>query len=145
VSEEDGLESAISNAGRLHGHVGPFLVIGVRMGRIAEQMFGLDADKNGELRVDVYAPLSTPFSCVIDGIQATTRCTIGNQKLEVISSRREIVARFERKDSSRVLRIRLNTKIAEEIIDRMSRGSSVEELAFEIARLPESRLFTIET
>jgi hypothetical protein len=31
-------------------------------------------------------PLSTPFSCILDGIQATTQCTIGNQKLRIKNS-----------------------------------------------------------
>jgi formylmethanofuran dehydrogenase subunit E len=145
VSEKDELELAINKAVDLHGHLGPFLVVGVRMGRIAKRILGLDADPNGELNVGVSVPFSTPFSCVIDGIQTSTRCTIGNRKLQVKDSKKEISALFERGNPRKVVRICLNPKTVEEIVDRMLRGSSAEELALEIVGLPESRLFAIKT
>lgn len=144
MSEKKSLESEIEDAERLHGHLGPFLVIGVRMGRTAKQVLDVDLGGNDELRAFVSVPLSTPFSCVIDGIQVATRCTIGNQKLKVENSKEEIVARFERKNPSRVLRIRLNPGVAGTIVDRMSQGSSVEELAREVMRLSEGTLFSME-
>lgn len=142
--EEESLESAIHDAENLHGHLGPFLVIGVRMGRMAKQVLGVDTSRNDGLRAHVSVPFSTPFSCIIDGIQVTTKCTIGNQKLKVKNSEKEIAAYFERKNPSRALRIRLKSKIAEGVLDRISKGSSVEELAREVARLPESELFMVE-
>ncbi len=144
MSEEESLESAIHDAENLHGHLGPFLVIGVRMGRMAKQVLGVDTSRNDGLRAHVSVPFSTPFSCIIDGIQVTTKCTIGNQKLKVRNSEKEIAAHFERKNPSRALRIRLKPKIAEGVLDRISKGSSVEELAREVARLPESELFMVE-
>jgi len=145
VSEKKRLESAIHAAESLHGHLGPFLVIGVRMGRLALKTLGIGTSRSDELRADVNVPLSTPFSCIIDGIQATTQCTIGNQKLKVNDSEEEIVAYFERKNPNRALKIRLKPKIAEGIVGRMSHGSSAEELAREVARLRESGLFIVET
>ena len=145
MSEKKRLESAIHAAESLHGHLGPFLVIGVKMGRIALKTLGIGTSRSDELRADVSVPLSTPFSCIIDGIQATTQCTIGNRKLKVNDSEEEIVAYFERKNPNRALKIRLIPKIAEGIVGRMSRDSSAEELAREVARLRDSGLFIVET
>lgn len=143
MCEKESLESAIHDAENFHGHLGPFLVIGVRMGRIAKQVLGTDIGDD-DLRADVRVPLSTPFSCVLDGIQVTSRCTIGNQRLGVKNSEKEISAHFERKSPGRALRICLNPEIAEGVVERLSHGSSLEELAREVARLPESALFTVE-
>jgi formylmethanofuran dehydrogenase subunit E len=76
------LTSLIKKAADLHGHLGPFLVIGVRMGSLAKKILNANAEENNEFRVTARLPLLTPFTCIIDGIQATTQCTVGNQKLD---------------------------------------------------------------
>jgi formylmethanofuran dehydrogenase subunit E len=53
----------IEKAADLHGHLGPFLVLGVRMGETAKKIL-----KTANLQVTAKLPLSTPFSCVLDGI-----------------------------------------------------------------------------
>jgi formylmethanofuran dehydrogenase subunit E len=142
VSEESELESAIKNAENLHGHLGPFLVIGVRMGMIA--LSTLKLKEKGELQATLRTPLSTPFSCIIDGIQATTKCTVGNQKLRVENSQKEIKARFESANTEKVLSIRVHAETISKLINRLSEGISAEELALKIAHVPEKELFTIE-
>jgi formylmethanofuran dehydrogenase subunit E len=80
------LASLIKKAAGFHGHLGPFLVIGVRMGSLAKKILNVNAGENNKFRVTARLPLLTPFSCVIDGIQATTQCTVGNQKLRIENS-----------------------------------------------------------
>lgn len=143
-NKEDELIKAIKNAEKLHGHLGPFLVIGVRMGNIAKGILDLNREKNTRLQATVKIPFLTPFSCVLDGIQATTQCTVGNQKLRIENSQREIIAAFKLQNSDRALRISVNLKIIDELMDRISEGASNEELAWEIANMPESRLFATE-
>lgn len=89
-------------------------------------------------------PLLTPFSCIIDGIQATTQCTIGNQKLRIQNSQTKIIVYSEQQNLDKALRIHVNPKIIGELKDRYSEGASNEELAQEIASMPESQLFIIE-
>jgi len=82
VSEETKeIRKQMKKASELHGHMGPFLVIGVRIGRAAEQILNPENQQNKELRASVKVPLSTPFSCILDGIQSTTHCTVGNRRL----------------------------------------------------------------
>jgi len=83
VTESKEILLLIENAAKLHGHLGPFLVIGVRMGDSAKRHLDLDDKSDRGLQASIKTPLSTPFSCVIDGIQATTSCTVGNQKLKI--------------------------------------------------------------
>ena len=134
----------IENAVRLHGHLGPFLVIGVRMGDIAEKHLDLDSKNTCKLQASIRTPLLTPFSCVIDGIQASTGCTVGNQKLRIEKSTKKISAAFRLRGSDRVMKISVNTKVAETLIEAMSRGASVVQLAAEIAEMQEEQLFVLE-
>jgi formylmethanofuran dehydrogenase subunit E len=136
--------SLIEKAAHFHGHLGPFLVIGVRIGSLSKKILNVNAGENNILRVTARLPLLTPFSCILDGIQATTQCTVGNQKLRIENSQAKVIVCFEQQDLDRGLRIHVNPKIIKELKDRYSEGASNEELAREIASMPESRLFIIE-
>jgi formylmethanofuran dehydrogenase subunit E len=137
------LDAAVDDAVRLHGHLGPFLVIGVRMGKLAERTLRHDSDKDIKFQVTIRVPQTTPFSCTIDGIQSTTRCTIGNQKLKVEKSE-EISGSFEVRSPKQELRINVKPKIIEDLLNRFKDGASGEQLAAHIASVPEEELFTIE-
>jgi formylmethanofuran dehydrogenase subunit E len=141
VKNEEKLKSAIKTAERLHGHLGPFLVIGARMGKTAKQV--LSIKENGKLQAEATVPLLTPYSCVLDGIQATTNCTIGNQKLRIKNSKKEISASFTL-DSAKAIKISVKPEIVKKLMNEISEGASNEELAKEVARMPEDLLFAIE-
>ena len=143
-NENHDLALEIRNAEKLHGHLGPFLVIGVRMGSLAKRILNANTWEVNELRVTARLPLLTPFSCIIDGIQATTQCTVGNQKLRIDNSQAQIIVHFEQQNSNKTLRIQVNPKIIDELKNRFSKGASNEELAWEIASMSESELFIIE-
>jgi len=141
---EEKLESAIKNAEKLHGHLGPFLVIGVRIGIIAKRILNFSIEGNSKLQAEAKIPLLTPFSCILDGIQATTSCTIGNQKLRIENSKKEIAVHFKLQNSERTLKVLVNPKMIEKLLNRISEDDPNEKLAWEIARMPESQLFTVE-
>lgn len=134
----------IEDAAKLHGHLGPFLVIGVRMGDVAKRHLDIDDKSSRRLQASIKTPLFTPFSCVIDGIQAATSCTVGNQKLKIDKSTKEITARFKLLDSDKTMKISVNPKVAETLIEEMSKGVNVEQLATKIARMQEEQLFVLE-
>jgi formylmethanofuran dehydrogenase subunit E len=137
------LKLTIENAQKLHGHLGPFLVIGVRMGMIAKKILSVSDDQHGFLKANVKVPLFPPFSCLLDGIQASTSCTVGNQRLTIENSE-EICVSFARQNAGRIVKITLNPKIAEELKKKLSEDALTEEFALEIARLPESQVFNID-
>ena len=78
----DKLVSTIRRAAEFHGHLGPFLVLGVKMGLIGMKKLKIQANA-WRLRIEVELPKQIPYTCTLDGLQAVTRCTFGNQKLSL--------------------------------------------------------------
>ena len=138
------LITLIEKAAEFHGHLGPFLVVGVRMGKTVKRVLNPSTGGKRDLEASAKIPLLTPISCIIDGIQTTTHCTVGNQKLRIENSQKEIAVDFKLQHSNRTLKVFVNPKIVEKLMNRISEGASNEELAWEIARMPENQLFTIE-
>ncbi|MGC8863743.1 MAG: formylmethanofuran dehydrogenase subunit E family protein [Armatimonadota bacterium] len=62
-----------------HGHLGPYLIIGIKMGNRA--LAELEPESCFRLTADVHCPESPPPSCVIDGIQLSTGCTMGKRNI----------------------------------------------------------------
>ena len=63
-----------------HGHIGPYAVTGYIIGKLAKKSF-----KKLE-KIVVYNPLKTPQSCVIDGLQLSSGCTLGRSSIKLIKS-----------------------------------------------------------
>jgi formylmethanofuran dehydrogenase subunit E len=64
-----------------HGHGGPFMIIGLRMGLTALEI--LDTSGWFGIKCRVFLHWAPPDSCVIDGIQTSTGCTMGKHNIEV--------------------------------------------------------------
>jgi formylmethanofuran dehydrogenase subunit E len=143
MQNEEELKVMIDNAQKLHGHLGPFLVIGVRMGMIAKKALNITDDQCASLKANVKVPLYPPFSCLLDGIQASTSCTVGNQRL-IIENSEDICVSFMKQNAAGTVKITLKPKIAEELKKRLSEDALTEEFALKIARLPENQVFQID-
>ncbi len=89
-------------ASRFHGHVGPFLAIGLRMGGMANEVLGRDPMK---MEASVRVEARPPRSCVLDGIQYSTGCTMGKGNIAIEPSPGEVAATFRM--GERHLKIRL--------------------------------------
>ncbi|MHC4325824.1 MAG: formylmethanofuran dehydrogenase subunit E family protein [Planctomycetota bacterium] len=61
---------------RMHGHVGPWNVLGWRIGQAALREFGTKWGRH-ELDIICYVPIKTPYSCMADGLVIGTGNTIG--------------------------------------------------------------------
>ncbi len=80
-------------ANEMHGHLGVYAVIGVKMGMRARDYFGAGVD---ELKVVSSAGLTPPFSCMNDGLQLSTGATLGHGLIEVdLSAEVSPIAVFE--------------------------------------------------
>jgi len=144
LNEKEALKLEIKNAENLHGHLGPFLVIGVKMARLAKKTLCPDNAKNWDMQVIAKLPLATPFSCILDSIQATTQCTVGNQKLKVENHEEGMTVTFKIKNQNKALTIHVNPQVIEMLKEQLSKGKPNEDLAWEIAVTPEKYLFKIE-
>lgn len=76
MSEE--VPSELKELEKFHGHLGPYAIIGYKMGVFARKKLG-----EGKMFVTVYTGLKKPLSCIIDGIQVATNCTMGKGRLDV--------------------------------------------------------------
>ena len=133
----------ISDAQKLHGHLGPFLVIGVRMGAIARRALSTPDDQCACLKANVKVPLFPPFSCLLDGIQAATNCTVGNQRL-IIENSEDICANFTEPSANKTVKITLKSRMAEELKKKREERSLTEQYALELASTPENQLFNVK-
>jgi formylmethanofuran dehydrogenase subunit E len=114
------------------------------MGMIAKKALNVTSDQCTSLRASVKVPLFPPFSCLLDGIQASTSCTVGNQRLTIENSE-EICVNFAKQNAGRTVKITLKPKMAEELKKKLTKGSLTEKFALELARTPENQLFNVET
>lgn len=139
------LKAILDKATDFHGHLGPFLVIGVRMGLIGIRELGVKRNDE-QLRVTAMTKDSTPFSCVIDGIQVATKCTIGNKKLTVKNSS-GIAAKFELQNIEQVT-VTVNpatfNKLKSQLLSKNVSSEELRELAQLVASISEEELFIVE-
>jgi len=63
-----------------HGHLGPYAVIGFRMGEIANERL---TDHPFKKKALVKTGTKPSISCIIDGIQLSSCCTLGKGMIEV--------------------------------------------------------------
>ncbi len=72
------LPSELEQLKRFHGHLGPYVVIGYRMGLLAREQF--------PDRIFCMAGSGTqrPLSCLADGIQFSSSCTLGKGNIRLL-------------------------------------------------------------
>jgi len=59
------IEKALKKAVEIHGHLGPFLVLGVKMGLLAQSLLN-----KGIQKYEVEVRGEKPYLCAVDGIRA---------------------------------------------------------------------------
>jgi formylmethanofuran dehydrogenase subunit E len=128
-----------------HGHLGPFLVIGDRAGLVGLMKLGIE---RGDPKLSVTAMLknSIPFSCVLDGVQVATGCTIGNKRLRIEDSSK-VAIKFENDDGKRV-EVEVNSAALDNLIEQLSaenvEAGEVKRLGYIAASIDEHELFRVK-
>lgn len=74
---------AISMTNEIHGHTGIYSIIGAKMGMRAMEYFNVGINN---MTVTTFAGNRPPLSCLNDGIQISTGCTIGQGLIDVSDS-----------------------------------------------------------
>ncbi|QYZ79327.1 formylmethanofuran dehydrogenase [Methanofollis formosanus] len=127
----------VENLAAFHGHLGPYIVIGYRIGRYAREHF---CTNPFELKARVFCAGTPPESCLADGVQIGSGCTLGKQNIEIVESE-QIAIEFENGDRT----IRL-TPLSFELPDHHDEdGERAIEIAAEaMYHLDSHDLFTVE-
>lgn len=103
---------SLEKAVKFHGHLGPYLVLGILAGELAlkklkcQKYFGLD--------VSVWGANKKPRSCLIDGLQLSTGATYGKgniKKLKGTKIKIEFSSRLNHKKNTLMLKDALMQKI----------------------------------
>jgi len=101
-----------------HGHLGPYVFAGLRMGRYA--VARLQANPHFGIEADVYCDGKPPVSCLLDGIQFSTGCTLGKMNIRHHPAE-HVLARFKNRDTGDVLCLRLKPEAMHRAVDEMKR------------------------
>lgn len=126
----------IESAGRFHGHLGPFLILGLKAGLFANEVLGKDYFKT---RVIVETEPIPPCSCFADGIQFATGCTMGKGNIELRRGRSLTVLFIKGNE-------KLKLSLKDEILKSLKGKSSWEEsekTALKLSKRPVHELFDI--
>jgi len=148
ANTQEDIDSIVKASVDFHGHLGPFLVVGVRMALIGLRELGT-VRGDPKLEATTIVKRSVPFSCTIDGIQVATQCTVGNGKLKLgnVKGTRETVSATFKLNRQRQVTVTLKPAKFEQIkksLPEHAHSYKNIQLARQIASSPENELFTIQ-
>jgi len=131
---------SLREAIKFHGHLGPYLVLGLLAGETAlkkikcKKYFGLD--------VKVWGAKEKPKSCLIDGLQLSSGATYGKGNIKKLNGP-AIKIEF----SHREKRARLNLKLSDGLIEKLQQAKTHQQselLAEELYRSNFKELFNLQ-
>jgi formylmethanofuran dehydrogenase subunit E len=145
---------------RFHGHLGPSIVAGARLGMAGLRAVG--AKGYFDVEVTCEGPFAKPSqSCFLDGLQVGTGATLGKRNLHYIKAN-EIVIRLKNTSTGVTAEIRPTPKLlellgflqtpgtiqtdsqAKETAHQHDDMERIEALARKIADTPDEELFTVK-
>jgi len=126
---------------KFHGHLGPYLVLGLRMGVVAVRI--LKPKGLHELSLRVWTKKTPPQSCLLDGIQVSSGCTLGKGSVRVEASGR---TRAVFRKGRRSVLIEPTEKITA-LLAKVSKQppARIRETARVLYRTSDRELFTLRT
>lgn len=130
-------DELVKDVTEFHGHLGPFLVLGVKAGLLANSLLGKDCFKTTAV---VMTDPSPPSSCFVDGVQFTTGCTMGKGNIK-LEKGKGVSVLFSKGDRE----VRLELK--KEILDYITTASSEEvsgDISLNLLKRSARELFEIE-
>jgi len=134
------LQQLLESGVDFHGHLGPYLVLGLRMGRHAVRK--LRPKRLHEMTATVWTSNMPPQSCVLDGVQVSSGCTFGKRNIRVRESKH---TRAEFRKGSRTIVIEPTEKAAT-LLSRVSAGSPypmLREIALTLYGMPDRELLNV--
>ena len=127
----------LSQAVRFHGHLGPFLVLGLKIGNAAIKR--LKAKRYFGILVSVEGADKKPKSCLIDGLQLATGATFGKGNIKKRAAKFIKVSVRNLKNNKRIV-FKLRKSLIKKL-DSIKTHSESEKLARRLYSEPESKLF----
>lgn len=127
----------LQKAIEFHGHLGPYLVLGLRAGLYANQILGKQPMKTEAF---IKTRTSPPQSCFADGVQFSTGCTFGKRNISLTEGEGLQVI-FEKNDQKLILKLR--EEVIEEINSLPPQEEAWEELAKDLYKREIKDIFEV--
>lgn len=131
---------ALTRIREFHGHVGPYVVLGYRMGLLAREI--LESPGYFDLNTRVQSPPSPPASCLVDGLQLGSGCTVGKGNLTVTEGARGRAV-FET-EAGKTATLSLRPEVPEKI-QKWIAEEGVERAGLKLLDHPADELFEVES
>jgi len=131
----------LEKAVEFHGHLGPFLVLGIRMGVIARSLLKVQSQDN--LSVVMSIQPNPPVSCTVDGVQVASGCTLGKGTIRVSEASDRVVGRFRAEDQGCTIAVRI--QVLNQLIESLRKATdqAILEMAEDVMGRPDADLFEI--
>jgi len=129
---------SVEDLAAFHSHLGPYIVLGYRIGRFAREQVCKDPFS---LNARVFCSTVPPQSCLADGVQLGSGCTLGKRNIELVQSD-DVYCEFESDGKNvRIVPIpfSLPNRENEDEYERL-----IEEYAEKLYHLADDDLFSIE-
>jgi formylmethanofuran dehydrogenase subunit E len=139
----------VVQAAQFHGHLGPWVVAGARLGMAAAK--AVEAKSHFEAEVICEGPFEKPpQSCFLDGIQLGSGATLGKRSLQVVNAK-SLVVRVRNPNTGERAEIRPTQKLLDLLTpSRLGRKkvemnmADVERIARSIVVLPDEDICTVK-
>jgi len=125
---------SLEELAKFHGHLGPYIVLGYRIGKYARESFCSDPFA---INAVIRCSGKPPESCLIDGVQLGSGCTFGKQNIAVMPGP-EVRCEFTAKGKTLIVTLASETTIRERAHDE----SEVERFAEELYLRTDAELFS---
>ena len=131
------LEKAVD----FHGHLGPFLVLGIRMGVIGRSLLKVQSQDNPSVVMSIQ--LSPPVSCTVDGVQVASGCTLGKGTIRLSEASDRVVGRFRAGDRACTIAVRIH--VLDQLIESLRKATdqAILKMAEDVMGRPDADLFEI--
>jgi formylmethanofuran dehydrogenase subunit E len=130
-------EELLLKAVEFHGHLGPYLVLGLKAGLYANQILGREPMETEAL---IKTKTFPPESCFADGVQLSTGCTFGKGNI-FLTEGKGLQVTF--KKNNQKLTLKLKNEIIEEINSLPSEEKAWEKLAKDLYQRKTEKIFEI--
>jgi formylmethanofuran dehydrogenase subunit E len=130
---------SLKEAIKFHGHLGPYLVLGILAGEAALKK--LKSKKYFGLKVNIYGADKRPESCLIDGLQLSTGATYGKGNINKYNGS-FIKIEFKNKTNQNKLILKFKDKLVKELTKVRTHRES-ELLARKLYKTDSSKLFNL--
>jgi formylmethanofuran dehydrogenase subunit E len=133
-SQKDaGLPDELKALKRFHGHLGPYLVLGYKMGKTAREIFP------NRIYATLFSGSARPRSCMADGVQFSSCCTIGKSNIIIKEEGR---ARAMFTDMKTAFEINVLPSVIARIDEHMTHENE-DEMSLEIYQEYDNNLFEV--